>query len=423
MARANSDSHKDGNTRRVAIWLAALPALGLSALGLTACGGGGSSTSPAVTITSPGAPSITTVTAGDARATIAFTAPATDGGAAVTGYAASCTAGAAAVGANGAASPIQVTGLVNGTTYRCLVSAINASGTGTAAAAVSVTPVAPTVATAGTAGVLCGLSGSAFNSDESVGLTATYDWTCGAGTRVLTSNGVPDHEVGTFPGPGNPNRIAAVATTATYTLTPAAAASATGVITSGYALNGVKMEPATAGTCDSAGGSTCSQAGGTGTWAMEALGQTAFNFGTDENNAHVQPNGAYHYHGMPERLLARLGKGTPTMTLTGWAPDGFPIYARHGYNDPADAASGVKVMRGSYRLKAAPDAGRPATGVYPMGAFTQDYEYVTGLGDLDECNGRTGVTPEFPKGTYHYMVTDTYPFIGRCVKGTPASIR
>ena len=27
-----------------------------------------------------------------------------------------------------------------------------------------------------------------------------------------------------------------------------------------------------------------------------------------------------------------------------------------------------------------------------MGAFTQDYEYVEGLGDLDQCNGRFGVT-------------------------------
>ena len=33
-------------------------------------------------------------------------------------------------------------------------------------------------------------------------------------------------------------------------------------------------------------------------------------------------------------------------------------------------------------------------------------------------NGRTGVTPEFPEGTYHYYATDSYPFLQRCVKGT-----
>ena len=53
-----------------------------------------------------------------------------------------------------------------------------------------------------------------------------------------------------------------------------------------------------------------------------------------------------------------------------------------------------------------------------MGTLTQDYEYVAGLGDLDECNGRTGVTPEFPGGIYHYYVTEGYPYIQRCVKGS-----
>jgi hypothetical protein len=59
-----------------------------------------------------------------------------------------------------------------------------------------------------------------------------------------------------------------------------------------------------------------------------------------------------------------------------------------------------------------------------MGTFLQDFEYVAGLaglGDLDECNGRVGVTPEFPNGTYHYYTTDTYPYVQRCVKGTAAA--
>ena len=36
---------------------------------------------------------------------------------------------------------------------------------------------------------------------------------------------------------------------------------------------------------------------------------------------------------------------------------------------------------------------------------------------LDECNGRHGVTPEFPKSIYHYYATDSYPYLQRCVKG------
>ena len=152
---------------------------------------------------------------------------------------------------------------------------------------------------------------------------------------------------------------------------------------------------------------------------MEALGQTSFNFGTDANNAHVQPGGTYHYHGMPEGLIKVLekGKSGTAMTLIGWAADGFPVYARYGHTTATDASSALTAMKGSYQLKATPDANRPSTTVYAMGTFQQDYQYVAGSGDLDECNGRTDVTPEFPNGTYHYYATDTYPYLPRCVKG------
>jgi len=52
-----------------------------------------------------------------------------------------------------------------------------------------------------------------------------------------------------------------------------------------------------------------------------------------------------------------------------------------------------------------------------MGAFTQDFEYEENYGDLDECNGRIGVTREFPDGIYYYVVTDDFPFFSRCLKG------
>jgi len=105
------------------------------------------------------------------------------------------------------------------------------------------------------------------------------------------------------------------------------------------------------------------------------------------------------------------------MTLIGWAADGFPIYARHGHVDPMDAGSALAVMEGSYQLVSTVDASRPSTEALPLGTFQQDWEYVAGSGDLDECNGRTGVTPEFPGGTYHYFATDSYPYLQRCVKG------
>lgn len=269
-----------------------------------------------------------------------------------------------------------------------------------------------------TDGVQCTYAYDAYNASPSVATNSKATWSCGSGKRNLVGNGIPDHDTGTFPNPHCPNTISARSVSASMTLTPALAAASTTLHIVGYAFNGVKFDPSTAGTCTVSGGSTtCSLIGNTGAWHIEALGQKSFDFGTDSSNAHVQPDGSYHYHGMPEGLLGRLAKGK-SMTLVGFAMDGFPVYARYGYSDAKDAGSGVKELRGSYALEASPDPGRPSTDTYPMGAFSEDYEYRAGSGDLDECNGRYGVTPEFPCGTYYYAITDTYPFIGRCVKGT-----
>ena len=282
------------------------------------------------------------------------------------------------------------------------------------------TATSGTSTTSGTAGVLCDYSSSAFNSSPSVNATATATWSCNTTSRSLKANGLPDHAVGIFPNTDNPNTIAAQNISISLTVTP----TATSVITPrtgptdkpGIALNGIVFDPGTAGTCSNAG--TCQQGGqAVGAWSLEALGQTSFKWGTDTSNAHVQPNGMYHYHGVPEGLVTKLSSGSKAMTLIGWAADGFPIYARYGYTAATDASSAVKVVMPSYRIKTTPDANRPSATTYAMGTFTQDYEYVAGTGDLDECNGRTGVTPEFPKGIYHYFATDTFPHLQRCVKG------
>ena len=78
-------------------------------------------------------------------------------------------------------------------------------------------------------------------------------------------------------------------------------------------------------------------------------------------------------------------------------------------------------MSGSYQLVSEVSDSRPSAGTFPLGTFAQDWEYVEGSGDLDECNGRVGVTPEFPDGIYHYYATDSYPYLQRCVKGVVAT--
>ena len=125
---------------------------------------------------------------------------------------------------------------------------------------------------------------------------------------------------------------------------------------------------------------------------------------------------------MPERYLTKLGKGE-AMTFVAWSLDGFPVYARYGYSTAGDASSDIKVLTSSWRLKTTGDIGRPSfkhhdSSAIPLGAFTQDYEYVEGSGDLDRCNGRVGVTPEFPAGIYYYVITDSFPYATRCLKGS-----
>ena len=271
-----------------------------------------------------------------------------------------------------------------------------------------------------TAGVACDYNHNAFNANSLVNLTSTANWSCTSTLRKLTANGVPDHDVGPFKIQTDLDfKIAARSVSVSGPISPVLTSTATvmggpaGDI--GYILNGVKIDAGTGGNCNDSG-SNCTLLGQAGQWRMEALGQTSFNFGADSNNAHVQPGGVYHYHGMPEGFITKLGKGQ-AMTLVGWAADGFPIYARYGYSVSADATSALRVVKSSHRIKTAPDLNRPAVSLYPMGTFLQDHEYVAGLGDLDECNGRTGVTPEFPKGIYHYFATDTYPYLQRCVKG------
>lgn len=270
----------------------------------------------------------------------------------------------------------------------------------------------------------CDYSVDQYNDDESVQAQSMAAWSCDDTTRYLTGNGIPDHEVGSFPNSGNPNTISEQAITENFPLTPTAAATTNNnLITIGYALNSVKVEPGTGGSCASTLNSCTLGNDGTGSWRIEALGQSTFDFGTDMNNAHVQPTGQYHYHGMPEKLMEKMNPNNDNMILVAWAMDGYPIYARYGYQDANDNNSNLVALSGSYALKSTPDSGRISTDELPMGTFAQDYEYIAGSGDLDECNGRTGVTPEFPNATYYYVFTDTYPFAPRCLKGEYTSTR
>ncbi|WP_313319603.1 fibronectin type III domain-containing protein [Stenotrophomonas sp.] len=96
----------------------------------------------------PGAPTIGTATAGDAQATVTFTAPG-NGGSPITTYTATANPGRATGSCAGpSACVISIGNLTNGTAYTFSVTATNASGTGSASGTSnSVTPMANQIIT------------------------------------------------------------------------------------------------------------------------------------------------------------------------------------------------------------------------------------------------------------------------------------
>ncbi|MEQ9069480.1 MAG: YHYH protein, partial [Gimesia chilikensis] len=160
--------------------------------------------------------------------------------------------------------------------------------------------------------------------------------------RYIYSNGIPDHQPGRFPNRNNPNTIRPQQYEFRVTMEPKATRNPTPVSHSpfGVASNGVVFDAATAEFWNR------NRSSG---WNYEAK-SGKINLGLDQSNAHVQPTGSYHYHGLPTGLIQKQGK-TGEVTLIGVAADGFPIYAQFGYSDANDAESAVRKMKSSYRIK------------------------------------------------------------------------
>lgn len=196
---------------------------------------------------------------------------------------------------------------------------------------------------------------------------------------------------------------------------------------------------------------------GDGIWRRNAYYGELLTF--DSCVGHQPGNGQYHYHANPLCLRAELNDNVIILRtsrngsiyqeassnwhhspILGWATDGYPIYGPYGYSDPTNAGSAIKRIKSGFRLRSItqrhtlPDWSLPnhtsvsqtltstqygpdVSSTFPLGRYVEDFEWVSGVGDLDQYNGRFTVTPEYPNGTYAYYATidDTgtpaFPFI------------
>lgn len=188
------------------------------------------------------------------------------------------------------------------------------------------------------------------------GLVSSVNVVSLGSTKRYTITAIPQHAIGTFPNAGNPN----VASQQLYTLdilsSPSKQSTSTPVKLFGFTTDGVTFDRNTA---------ECYNNSPSCEWRYEAItagiAKGAYQWswlGSDCNNGHVQPNGNYHYHGLPESLINKLGDTGQKMVLMGYAADGFPIYGRWGYSTASNSTSAIKRIKGSYRLKSGT---RPST--------------------------------------------------------------
>lgn len=210
--------------------------------------------------------------------------------------------------------------------------------------------------------------------------------------RCFTTNSIPDHSAGPFRNGTvvKPKLLKLCVTTSPQRRAqPSKLAGAMGI-----GLNGIQFKPMTSGYFDPNTSRGHSREGDKD-WSFDIAGAPNQR-GLDSNNAHVGKVDSYHYHGLPMALIKKqAGKKS---TLIGYAADGFEI---HYVGDAA---------RSSYQLKQGKRPTKISSGNYD-GTYNEDYVFVEGKGNLDQCNmGQLN-------DKLVYFLTHNYPFVPRCLWG------
>ena len=168
--------------------------------------------------------------------------------------------------------------------------------------------------------------------------------------KCIISDGVPNHKIGQFPTKGNPNKFKKQNLRFCFPKKPVKRPALRYIVsTVGVTLTGIPIRPGTAAWYDSSSPKKHSQ------------------------NQSSLSNG---------------------QSLIGYAADGFEILYIPGK------------FKTSWRLKKGNRKIEPF-GKYD-GSFKEDYEFINGSGDLDECNGKLS------DGKYRYFATNSFPFFPRC---------
>lgn len=223
---------------------------------------------------------------------------------------------------------------------------------------------------------------------------------------VFLTNAIPNHD---FNDGANafPNHVAEQDDRFETTTSPQKADSTTALslaYDNAILLNGVKVDLLAAG-CFGVGDGKVGCNDISTPWRYDPM-HPENGFNVDSHNAHAQGDGTYHYHGSPFALFA--DDSSQASPVIGFAADGFPIYGSY-----IETNSGFRKVLSSYRLKSGErPSGEGNPGGQYNGQFRDDYEYVPGLGDLDECNGMT------LNDEYAYYITDAFPYVIGCFSGS-----